>query len=107
MLIGTVLPRTSVGQPADQEGKRQIYNALIRSHWEEFADGLCDFAADSRLGDDGDQNDTTYFNADATHMNTTGYGVIAELVEAAILALPDDAAPSGGGSRLVGGALAG
>lgn len=36
------------------------------------ADTICDFAADSAMGNDGDQNDTTYRTGDAIHLTYAG-----------------------------------
>lgn len=52
-------------------------NSYIRLHYSEFADKLCDLAADSRL-----QNplNTTYFNSDKVHLNDAGYDVVSSII---------------------------
>lgn len=80
----TVLPRSNAGTPADFEDKRQSANSLIRANWGTFADALADVAADSRIGDAGDELDTTYYNADQVHMTDAGYGIIAATVKASL-----------------------
>lgn len=45
-------------------------------------------AANSLLGDSGDNLDTTYFNADQTHLLTAGYTVVKDIVRTAILTVP-------------------
>ena len=49
-----------------------------------YADAIINIAADSRMGDDGDQNDTAYY-ADGIHPNATGYGIIASYAANAVL----------------------
>jgi len=68
--------------PRDKTGfndARQVFDDLVRAHWPEFADGLVDVAADSRIGDPGDNHDTTYYQSDALHPNSAGNAVIAAL----------------------------
>jgi lysophospholipase L1-like esterase len=84
----TVLPRSDAGTPGTFEASRQTVNTNIRANWATFADALADVAADTRIGDPGDELDTTYYTADKVHMNSTGYGVVAEVVKNAILTLP-------------------
>jgi lysophospholipase L1-like esterase len=78
----TVLPSASLG-----DADRASVNASIRANWATFADALADIAADSRIGDNGDNADATYYNADLIHMTNAGYGVVAEIVEPEITAL--------------------
>ncbi len=56
-------------------------NTMLRANYSQFADGIIDFAADSRLSN---PNDTTYFYTDKTHLNNTGYQVVADLIVAAV-----------------------
>lgn len=62
----------------------QALNALILANYATYADGVADLGADAKL-----QNaaDTTYFNADKTHLNNAGYAVVAGIVAAAVNAL--------------------
>jgi lysophospholipase L1-like esterase len=93
VLVGTLLPRgdfpgTST-LPADKEthheARRQAVNTSLRANWSTYADRLIDFAADTRIGDDGDEDDTTYYLADKVHPNATGAGVLAALAQMVIL----------------------
>jgi lysophospholipase L1-like esterase len=84
VVVLTALPRSNAGTPGDFNTTRATFNTSIRAGWATFADALADVAADSRIGDNGDELDTTYYDADKVHMNATGYGVIASIVKAAI-----------------------
>jgi lysophospholipase L1-like esterase len=79
VIVGTCLPRSSVGVPGDFNAQRATYNTLIRNNYQFFSDAILDVAADSRIGDDGDETNTTYYAGDNVHLNNTGYSVIAEL----------------------------
>jgi lysophospholipase L1-like esterase len=88
VVVVTTLPRFSSTVPqATWDARRADYNTRIRTNWASFADAIADVAADSRIGDDGDNNDTTYYQVDAVHPNDTGAGVIASIVETALLGL--------------------
>lgn len=80
----TCLPRTGDVLPDDAtfETRRQAFNTAVRNNYTTFADKLVDIAADSRIGDAGDNLNTTYFDADHIHMNNTGYGVVAAVAAA-------------------------
>lgn len=84
VIVNTILPRSNSGTPLTFETDRQTINTLIRSNWTTFADGISDIASDSRIGDAGDETNTTYFSPDKVHLTNTGYGVIANYVVAAI-----------------------
>lgn len=86
VVVMTVLPRSSVGVSGTFEADRQTINASLRANWPTYADALVDVAADPRIGDQGDETDTTYY-ADLTHLNNTGYGVVASLVAPVLKAL--------------------
>jgi len=75
VVVMTLPPRDKVGF----NDARQVFDDLVRAHWPEFADGLVDVAADSRIGDPGDNHDTTYYQSDALHPNSAGNAVIAAL----------------------------
>jgi lysophospholipase L1-like esterase len=83
VVVVTTLPR---GANDPFEANRQTYNTSIRAGWATFADALADVAADSRIGDAGDNSDGTYYS-DGTHLNNTGYGVVAVIVGAAVQGL--------------------
>lgn len=74
IVVGTCLPRGDSGNDAKNAALTAQLNTLIRANWQSFADGLADFAADSRLSD---FTNTTYFAADKVH--TTDAGVVVEL----------------------------
>jgi len=78
----TITPRSGTGVSAGFETQRGIVNTAIRSD-PTLYDGLVDVAADSRIGDAGDELDATYYVTDGdgghVHFNNTGYGVIAAL----------------------------
>lgn len=70
-------------------------NVILRRRWSEYADGICDLAADPRFNYTGAENDRTYWGSpvlgggpptswDGWHMGDAGYAVIAELVGAAL-----------------------
>lgn len=85
-IVGTILPRSSVGTPGTYEANRLIVNQWIRDNWSTFADGFFDPAADSRIGDAGDELNATFYN-DPAHLNGTGYAIVADLVRAKVVAL--------------------
>jgi lysophospholipase L1-like esterase len=83
VIVNTILPQSATVGPVDYEMSRQIINSLIRTNWPTFADGISDIASDTRIGDAGDSEDTTYY-ADKIHMTNVGYGIVASYVTAAI-----------------------
>lgn len=63
-----------------------LYILLMRRT---FADALADVAADTRIGDAGDELNTTYYHlTDRVHLNNAGYAVVAPIVKAAIDSIP-------------------
>jgi lysophospholipase L1-like esterase len=84
VVICTILPRSSSGTPVSFEADRQTLNSNIVANWATFADALADIAADSRIGDAGDESDLTYYLNDLVHLNSAGYGVVAGIVKSAI-----------------------
>ncbi|MDN7120315.1 hypothetical protein INN71_02800 [Nocardioides sp. ChNu-153] len=87
VVVGTMLPRSNAGTPADYETKRQAFNTWLRSNWMTFADALADLAADSRIGDAGDETNLTYYRPDLVHINNTGAMVVAQYVRGALATL--------------------
>lgn len=83
----TCLPRAS-GNPGF-ETQRQLFNGYLRNLPNEVSGVvLVDIAADSRIGDAGDNMDATYYNSnDHTHLNDTGYAIVATAVASAISAI--------------------
>lgn len=77
-IIGcTILDRVSFD--AGEEAVRVAVNDHILNTAD--FDHAIDLAGDARLSD---SSDTTYFSVDGIHLNDTGYGVVAELVEAVL-----------------------
>jgi lysophospholipase L1-like esterase len=67
----------------DYETKRQDYRALVVPGLGGDscgADAVVDIAANTTIGDSGDQNNTTYYNADTVHLKTAGYAIVAQAV---------------------------
>ena len=75
--VCTILPRTGGTPPVGFEENRLALNALIRSGFTGFADGLVDLAYSSNLST---TTDTTYFNVDQIHLTNAGYNIVANLV---------------------------
>lgn len=82
----TALPRSAPGVPAGFEADRQTLNTSIRSD-SSLYDAIVDLAADSRIGDSGDELNTTYYDGDKTHLNQAGYAIVASLAQAALAPL--------------------
>lgn len=84
LVICTLADSQAPTNPADYETQRQTFNAYIRSNATATGYLVADLAADSRIGDVGDANNLTYFNADKVHMTNAGYAVVAEIVNAVL-----------------------
>lgn len=82
VVVCTIIARGTFS--AGQNTTKGTVNSNIVSNYTTFADRLCDLAADSRLSN---ASDTTYYNADTVHLNSTGYGVVAALVQTQVQAL--------------------
>lgn len=61
-----------------------LFNTDIRNNWTTFADALADLGGNANLQD---ATNTTYFNADKTHLVAAGNTVVAGVVAAAVNAL--------------------
>jgi lysophospholipase L1-like esterase len=85
VVLLTVLP---TNRPETFEATRLVYNAMVRAHWETFADGLADIAADPRIGDTGDEYDQQFYESDALHLTNAGNSVMAAVTAPVIAALP-------------------
>jgi lysophospholipase L1-like esterase len=79
----TVLPRSDASTPGSFESDRTAINADLRATLATFADGLADVAADTTLGDSGDELVPTYY-PDQVHLTNAGYGIIAATVLGAV-----------------------
>lgn len=86
VVVLTVLPRSDASTPAGFEAARQVVNADLRvsARLGQQFDVLVDVAADTRIGDAGDELDTTYYNADKVHMIGAGYALISTAVKDAV-----------------------
>lgn len=80
-VIGTILPRSDVSAPVDFESNRLTVNDYIRST---FAGRVADVAGDSRIGDAGDELDTTYYLTDKVHLNDTGLAIAGSIFSTAV-----------------------
>jgi hypothetical protein len=87
VIIGTILPRSSVGTPSFQEARRDSVNVLIRANWATFADEMFDVAANTDIGEAGDSDNVTYY-VDKVHMTATGYQIVADSARVAFHRLP-------------------
>lgn len=101
LIVCTLLPASDTGIPASFETERQAFNASLRADFSvatsdarvwlpgpgiTYANVLADYAADSRIGDAGDELNTTYYY-DKLHMVDAGYAIIAEINQLAHSAL--------------------
>lgn len=87
VVIVTLLPRTEFNGNPTKTAAWSAMNTWLRANYTSWANAIADVQADSRIGDIGDENDTTYFDADKVHLNNTGYGVVAGIVRDVILSL--------------------
>ncbi len=85
-IVITPTPRNNEGTPVDYESRRQSAIALIRAEWQDHCSGVLDLAADPRLGDAADINNTTYY-ADGVHMTEAGYTIVQTGIKRCIDAL--------------------
>lgn len=81
-VVAVTVPARVAGPPA---ANIAAANTLIRANWTGYADALADVAADARLTD---YTNLTYYDPDQTHLNNTGYGVVAGIVKTAVLSIP-------------------
>lgn len=82
VVVLTCLPSNYIS-----EADRGALNTGIRNNYAGWADALADIAADSRIGDAGDNNDATYYNnsdSNKTHLTAAGFAVVASITAAAI-----------------------
>lgn len=84
LVVCTLPDSQTPTNPTDYETQRQTFNTYIRSNAAATGYVVADLAADSRIGDVGDANNTNYFDADKVHMNNAGYAIVAEIVVDAI-----------------------
>jgi hypothetical protein len=70
-------------QSRDIDNRRNIYNALIRRTYANFADGLADIGAEQHLGPLGSYTNTTYFY-DGIHLTALGSQMAAVEIQSAL-----------------------
>jgi len=88
VVVGTVIPMWENGEVyEDHEADRQYCNTRIRSEWQSHADALADVAALSYIGDPGAYTNTTYWQADGTHLTVAGNALVATVFGAAVLSI--------------------
>jgi hypothetical protein len=85
VVVLSILP---CDDPVTFEATRLAFDAMLRSGWTQFADGLADVAADHSIGDTGDDLDRQFYAADARHLNNAGNAVMAAVAAPVIAAQP-------------------
>lgn len=84
VVTGTLLPRTDGSKPVNFDANRATINAALRANADGiYGDYIADPAADTRIGDDADSDDTRYYS-DKLHMTARGYSVVADSFRAAL-----------------------
>lgn len=76
----TVLPRSNVGTPAGFEANRISFNTYVRNNYSAFAEALADIAANTDIGEAGDETNATYYSGDNVHLSNAGYAIVAQIV---------------------------
>ena len=76
VVISTILPRSDAGAGVNHESRRTTANASIVSDWSSYADALADLAANSAIGQSGDEANKDYYS-DLLHLNRNGWHVVA------------------------------
>jgi hypothetical protein len=84
VVIVTILPRE---QNSTHNTARATVNTNIRTNWATFANALADVAANTTIGDDGDETNATNYDADQTHLNATGAAIAAGIIAPAVQSL--------------------
>ena len=92
VVVVTMLPRPN-NTVVFSKTEYLAYNALIRQHWTEFADGLADVQLDPTIGTDESNYNTTYY-ADTVHLTQAGYAIVANYVQNTLHAI-DPTFPAG------------
>lgn len=85
VILATVLPRGGV---AGFNARRAVVNPVILTWAGVHADAIADFAGNATMGDDGDENNTTYYS-DTIHPTDAGHTILASIMSPLInAALP-------------------
>jgi lysophospholipase L1-like esterase len=86
VILCTMLPRSdNPGFQATFNAQRATFNTDVRANWTLHADALCDFAAVSGMGADGDSNNTTNYSTDKIHPVNAGHALLEPTFRAALL----------------------
>lgn len=83
VVVLPILPGAGV-LGAGFNARRDAFNALLDTNWRSFADGYGTHHLDSRIGQAGDEQDTTYFNADDVHQTAAGASLVARYAAAGV-----------------------
>jgi lysophospholipase L1-like esterase len=78
VVISTLLPRTDAGAGVNHESRRATVNASIVTNHATYADALADLAANSAIGQLGDEAVKDYYS-DLLHLNRNGWHVVADI----------------------------
>ena len=82
VVVLTILPRTAAG--SFTEAERLSTNTLIRANYAGYADAIADIGADALMGQEFDNENTTYY-LDGIHPKEAGYDrLITEWIQPAI-----------------------
>jgi hypothetical protein len=84
VIVGTVLARDYVSDPADLMTRVDSYNSLVRSGASTYGYTVCDLAADPLFDTRADASNTTYYNADKIHQTTAGQDRVITLMTATL-----------------------
>ena len=60
------------------DAEMTTFNNLLVANWSTFSDAFNNYASDSILCGSGASNNTTYFETDKIHLNTTGRNYLVD-----------------------------
>lgn len=83
VILLTILSRSGSGTPANFNTERAVVNPGIQALASQRVQ-VINLSTDPNIGFDGAESNLTYFSTDLTHLNTTGYAIIANDVLTAI-----------------------
>lgn len=86
VIVCTEVSMKGKGSNGECDLTRGIYNHLINTRWQEFADGVADLSGNPEIGAVGAYHDTTHF-CDGIHLTNSGTTIVAGIVNQAIDAL--------------------
>jgi lysophospholipase L1-like esterase len=75
IIVGTMMPRGGIATRQNDANLNDAttLNGLVRLNGDNAWDAVCDTASDLLMGQNGQNTDLTYYNADTIHPNSTGY----------------------------------